>query len=221
VLVFLGFVPFGACHPAADDGDALAFFDARAKVICRKNFQCCTGSDRLRSSEEHCVASNDINAWATRLRASLEAGSAHLDSKAADSCLATVDALSCEEWAKVIAGADPAPCPQIITGLHENGAGCSRDYDCASLFCRMEPQASSGICTAKGAAGAACVVGGTGCLEGLSCLDDGTGATVCTVRKAAASSCSAGRECSSGNCKSGSCRPECWGEVLSQELFGI
>lgn len=213
-------VSVSACQSQADDGDAIAFFDRRAEVICRKNFECCMGDDILSASEQSCVASNNINNYAERARSSIRRGHAKLDETAADACLAAVSRLSCSEWAAVIRGADPAPCSRVLVGNLGTGSACTEDYDCASAFCDKPAQAAQGACAPKGAAGAPCAPETSGCVDGFSCLKGASDANVCTARKLAGESCSRGIECASAHCKSDTCRPECWGEVLSHELFG-
>jgi hypothetical protein len=220
VLGLLGGAAAVCCQPQNDEGDALGFFDQRAERICRKNFACCVGDDLLSASEKSCVDSNTINNYAERLRSSLRRGTATLDQAAASACFAAIDKLSCGEWALVIRGDDPDPCQHIVSGSLDTGANCAEDYDCRSLYCAKSASAGQGKCAAKGTSGVACLIGTSGCVDGLSCLDDGSGATICTARKREGDACRRAFECASAHCKDGACRPECWGEVLSHELFG-
>jgi hypothetical protein len=208
-----------ACRSDDAEGDVSSFFQQRAELICKKNFECCTGVDLLSESPESCAASNRINDNDEALSSALQDGQASFDTKAAEDCFRAVTALDCGAWAEVISGEDPVACRGIIKGKRGSGESCTRDYECASLYCQKTPQVNVGVCAAKGAQGAPCALNLASCLEGLTCLDPGTG-PVCALRKDEAAQCDRGRECASGYCKDSVCRPVCWADVLAQELFG-
>ncbi len=213
------FTFFGACRSGEGEADVSSFFQKRAELICQKNFGCCTGADLLADSPETCAASNRLNDNDSALSSSIEDGQASFDAQAAEECFRQIAALDCAAWAQVIRGDDPAPCRGIIKGKRSSGESCTRDYECASLFCLKTPQNNVGRCAAKGSAGAPCALNVASCIDGLTCLDPGTG-PVCTARRAEGTTCSRGRECESGHCKSSMCGPVCWADVLAEELFG-
>lgn len=213
------FASSSACRSGDTDADVAAFFQKRSELICKKNFECCSGSDLLTDSPETCTASNRLNDNDSALSSAVEEGQASFDPEAADECFRQIAALDCAAWAQVIRADDPAACQQIIKGKRGSGESCTRDHECGSLFCSKKPQVNVGRCAPKGGAGAACALNVASCLEGLTCLDPGTG-PVCTARAAEGASCSRGRECESGHCKNSVCGPVCWADVLAKELFG-
>jgi hypothetical protein len=212
-----GFVVVGACNQPASDDDVNGFFDRRTRVICQKNFECCTGSSLLASSVESCIESDRLYYVRQQVATALREGRGSFDTKAGSDCLDAIAALDCDGWAGAIAGADPAACRSVIKGEGRDGASCTTDYECAALYCDKPAQSNTGVCKPKGPVGATCVTGQPSCVEGVACLSPGT----CTARKVPGDACSRGGECQSGFCDGGSCAPVCWGEVLAAELFGI
>lgn len=213
----VAFVAASACSQPASTDDVMSFFDRRSRVICEKNFECCTGGQLLSPSIESCVESDRLYAARQQVASAVRDGTGSFDAKAGAGCLAAVEALDCSGWADAIAGADPAACRAVIRGNGRVGAGCATDYECGSLYCDQSAGAKAGVCKEKGEVGATCQAFEPGCVEGVSCLASG----VCTARLAAGGSCSRGIECQSGSCASGACDTVCWGEVLSTDLFGI
>lgn len=213
------FACFGACRSGDAEADVSAFFQKRAELICKKNFECCTGASVLADSSESCANSNRFNSNDSALSSAIDAGQASFDGQAADECFRQIAALDCAAWAQVIRGDDPAPCREIIKGRRSSGESCTRDYECGSLFCRKTPQVDVGQCTPKGTAGSPCALNVASCVDGLICLEPGTG-PICTVRKPEGTACGRGRECESGQCTDSVCGPVCWADVLAEELFG-
>ncbi len=122
----------------------------------------------------------------------VKAGLVTYDATQARACLTAMANLCMNE------GAEPAACRLTFVGKIEAGAACDEDLLCKTGWCQKAIGSNCGVCTAPGAAGAACD-GGAGCVTGLECIQ---GTCAATGSVAAGKPCNQDRDCVAGNfCK--------------------
>lgn len=120
-------------------------------------------------------------------------------SKEIDACTSALAGASCDDM-----GSNnlPAAC-QLSPGDLADGAPCGDDLQCASSHCGEPMNEHCGLCSPKGAAGAACVENGD-CAKGLICSG---GNKTCVAPGKMGAPCDANNVCSPVYaCRKGTCQ---------------
>jgi hypothetical protein len=193
-----------------------------ASTACGKIFTCCTDAEIMQQFDGLTIMGQPITTrtqceqvangfigglFVSQLQASITAGRARYDSDAAGDCIASVDALSCADYAAQRAGNDLLPCRDFIIALVAEGGACTQDYECTTGACEAAASGTGdGACRPRPGLGQACT---TDCATGLYCgYDMTTGHELCQAPKADGASCQLDEECTSDDCgEGGTCAP--------------
>jgi hypothetical protein len=224
VLFLLSCVVFGGCVEEESDA-AQRYLDLRGNALCSMNFKCCSAEQQQTGTQAECEERGALHTGFQQLSDAVADGTTKIDQAQAERCFADVKAMTCEEWARALAGDVPATCSGIFSGKAE-GATCKTNAECSSQFCDLTsgdhtiaaPQ-SSGLCATPAGAGGSCPAQQDGCEAGLRCMGP-DGVPVCTAYPEVGGACDRNSDCVSGVCVDGSCAEACWGAPNAHHVLG-
>jgi hypothetical protein len=190
---------------AAESGRAgLALEDLAgwyARVVCAKNFACCTQAD-LRGKTLATCEQNVASLFQTVVQAITDGvgrGRTIYYPERAALCLQRIADVSCQDWPVY----DPVTwlppiCENTIEPQVTAGGPCRSAFECTTGLCTGASASADGTCLPKATNGQSCVViiGQSSCQRELYC--DSTG--VCSPTKVEGVSCGGNRDCKSQTC---------------------
>ena len=172
-----------------------------ARVVCAKNFACCTQAD-LRGKTLATCEQNVASLFQTAVQAITDGvgrGRTIYYPERAGLCLQRIADVSCQDWPVY----DPitwlpAICENTIAPQVTAGGACRSAFECVTGLCTGASGSADGTCLPKAASGQSCVaiIGQSSCQRELYC--DSTG--VCAPTKVEGLSCGGNRDCKSQTC---------------------
>jgi hypothetical protein len=151
----------GAC---SDDDSIDSLPGAVGQTICQKIFTCCSAAERMANP----LIGKDVQSCQSTvgglltlvlpsIKESIAKGRTVYHGDKLTSCLAQLDAQSCEQARSGEAGADVfAICEGAFEPKVAVGGGCSDDADCIAGWCDGAQDTTLGKCAARKADGASC-----------------------------------------------------------------
>jgi hypothetical protein len=172
-----------------------------ARVVCAKNFACCTQSDlkgkTLASCEQNVTSLFQIPVQA--ISDGIDRGRTIYYPERASQCLKIIGDMSCNNWPIDDPGAWlPRICENTIGPQVVSGGACRTAAECTTGLCTGASSTADGTCLPRAASGKSCVqiIGQNSCQRELYCDSTGT----CFSTKEDGLSCSQNRECKSQTC---------------------
>jgi hypothetical protein len=173
-----------------------------ARVVCNRNFACCTPTDTKGKTPANCqqnVANLFKNA-VDAIRDGVDRGRTIYFPERAQECLQTLEATSCAAWPLDPVTELPAICASSIAPQIGNGGPCRTVADCISGLCIGATSSADGTCMRKVASGETCELpplGQNTCEPELYC---DSSSKKCSDTKADGTSCGGNLECKSQTC---------------------
>jgi hypothetical protein len=171
-----------------------------ARVVCNRNFACCTPSDTKGKTLASCQQ-NVANLFKPAVDAvsdGVSRGRTVYFPDRARECLLTLEATNCQDWPLDPVTELPAICANSIEPQISNGGACRSLADCISGLCIGASSSADGTCMRKVSSGETCeiVLGQNTCEPELYC--DST--KKCSATKIDGTSCAGNLECKSLTC---------------------
>ena len=164
--------------------------DEYARVVCNRNFACCTPSDTKGKTLASCQQSvaNLFKSAVDAVRDGVNRGRTIYFPERAEACLQTLEATSCAAWPLDPVTELPAICANSIEPQVNNGGPCRSVADCVSGLCIGATSSADGTCMRKVASGQTCEpppLGQNTCEPELYCDSTKT----CSATKSDGTSC--------------------------------
>jgi hypothetical protein len=171
-----------------------------ARVVCAKDFACCTQSDLKGKTLASCEQ-NITSVFQTVVQSIADGvgrGRTIYYPERASQCLQAIGAVSCQAWPMDPVTQLPAICENAIEPQVTSGGPCRSAAECVSRLCTGASSSADGACLPKAVSGEGCVqiIGQNSCERELYC--DST--NKCSPTKVDGTSCTGNRECKSLTC---------------------
>jgi hypothetical protein len=172
-----------------------------ARIVCAKDFACCTQSD-LKGKTLATCEQNVTNLFQVAVQAvtdGISRGRTNYYPDRAKQCLQVINQVDCTAWPVYDPGTWLPPiCEDAIAPQVASGGPCRSAAECLSGLCTGASSSADGTCLPKAAIGQGCepIIGQNSCQSGLYC--DST--KLCASTKVDGVSCSQTRECKSLAC---------------------
>jgi hypothetical protein len=161
----LALLLLGACGDSGGDASLDSLPAAFGKTICQKIYSCCSVAERMDNpliGKDAQSCQGNVAGFLTlvipQIKDSVAKGRAVYHPDKMSTCLAQLDAQSCEQARATQAGADlAAVCEGAFEPKVAAGGECSDDGDCIAGWCDGANDPKLGKCAAQKADGASCV----------------------------------------------------------------
>jgi hypothetical protein len=194
----------GGHGEAGSAGVALADLAAAyAKVVCARNFACCTQADLTGKSLQTCESNltSTFQVAVQQVADGVGRGRTLYYPERASQCLQLIAEVACQDW-PIYDPASwlPAICENTIEPQVTAGGACRSAFECVSGLCTGASSSKDGACLPKAGSGQSCVfiVGQNSCESGLFC--DNNAGSICAATKPEGESCASSRDCKSQTC---------------------
>jgi hypothetical protein len=161
----LGVVLLGACGDSGGEVSLNGLPAAVSRTLCQKTYMCCSASERMMNP----FVGSDVGSCQTMvggflgfvipsLEDSVAKGRTAYHADKMTSCLAALDAQSCDQARLSAVGADlTAACAGAFEPLVAIGGDCGDHGDCIAGWCDGNSDKTLGKCARRKADGAPCV----------------------------------------------------------------
>jgi hypothetical protein len=186
--------------PAPSRGIKERLLREYARVVCAKDFACCTQEDlrgRSLSVGERDVA-NFLKPAVDAISKGIASGRTVYHRDRAALCLRALGDAKCSDWPLNSVTQLPQICDDAIDSLVPRGGACESAAECSTRLCIGASTSADGVCQLKATDGQGCtqVLGQNSC-EGESYCDS---TNTCAATKVEGATCPQSRECKSLTC---------------------
>jgi hypothetical protein len=182
----LGVLLLGACGGSSGDATLEGLPGAVARTVCQKTYMCCSAAERMNnpfvgSDVGSCqsMVGGFLTLVVPAIQDSVAKGRTVYHGDKMTSCLAALDAQSCDQARKSEVGADlTTACADAFEPRVAIGGGCADHGDCIGGWCEGAVNDTLGKCTLRKADGASCSDDQectNGACSGLACGSKGSG----------------------------------------------